>query len=386
MRARCFQAWLISLCSFLLPGSLSWAEDGGATTDLDIEETLEEARAFGLVETDAAGNEWLIAPIPSYSPTFGWTLAVPVARVYRPESANPEDPAWMTGVGGFYSENESWGGGLFHRMNLGHDKWRLMSALAYADINYNYYGFGNIGGDRDRYIELSQTFGGGVLEALREISPNLYFGMRLVGTRTEVTDIGFPTLNLDLPGPEKGLVMDIVSLIPRLLYDTRDNDFYPHSGTLASLQVTLSSDSWGSDFEYSLYKLEWNHYLSLGDNQVLAMRVAGKYAAGRAPFFVLPAMGQGSDLRGYLAGVYRDNALVAGQAEYRLRLTKRFGIVAFAGIGGVGPGLDDLEEALPSYGGGLRWVLAKENDISLRVDIGWGKNDHEIYVGVGEAF
>jgi hypothetical protein len=62
--------------------------------------------------------ERVIAPIPSRSPLLGWTLSVPVMYLYRPESAEPTDGVWMTGAFGFYTENECWGAGLFHKMSL----------------------------------------------------------------------------------------------------------------------------------------------------------------------------------------------------------------------------------------------------------------------------
>ena len=381
-----FPLLLCLFCSGLGTGVALLAEDGTASTELDLDTALEEARAIGKTRRDKSGNEWLIAPIPSYSPSFGWTLAVPVARLYRPESTSPDDPAWMTGVGGFYSQNTSWGVGLFHRMNLKKDQWRFMSALAYSEVVYNYYGFGSGGGQSSRYIEISQNFGGGTIEGLYHLGSNIYAGLRMVAMQTEITRIGFPSVSVDYPEVDIGISRTILNITPRVVYDTRDNEFYPRSGQLIDFLMDISAKSWGSDYEYNLYKLSWNYYQQLAENQILAFRFAGKYASANAPFFLLPTMGKGSDLRGYLTGVYRDQALLAGQIEYRLRLTRRFGIVAFAGIGAVGSGLDDMGESLPSYGGGVRWVLAEENDISLRVDVGWGKDNHEIYVGVGEAF
>jgi len=67
-------------------------------------------------------------------------------------------------------------------------------------------------------------------------------------------------------------------------------------------------------------------------------------------------------------------------------MTERFGVVAFAGVGGVAPELDEFDTLLPSGGGGARYVLAKKNNVSLRFDAAWGKNEHALYFGIGEAF
>ena len=108
--------------------------------------------------------------------------------------------------------------------------------------------------------------------------------------------------------------------------------------------------------------------------------------ANDAPFFLFPAFGQGSDLRGYQTGTYRDRFLFAAQAEYRHRFTSRLGAVAFAGVGTVAPDLFEWGTTLPSVGFGARIVLAPKNDVCLRIDYAWGRDESIYYVGIGEAF
>ena len=109
-------------------------------------------------------------------------------------------------------------------------------------------------------------------------------------------------------------------------------------------------------------------------------------AAGDAPFFLFPAFGAGSDLRGYQTGTYRNRFLFAAQAEYRWRFAERWGAVGFAGVGTVNDEFLDWGTTLPSIGGGLRFVIAPKNDMSLRFDIARGRDDTEFYLGIGEAF
>ena len=61
-------------------------------------------------------------------------------------------------------------------------------------------------------------------------------------------------------------------------------------------------------------------------------------------------------------------------------------MVAFGGVGGVAPELGEFNTLLPAIGTGLRYVIAKENNISLRLDVAWGRKDHAFYLAVGEAF
>jgi hypothetical protein len=72
-------------------------------------------------------------------------------------------------------------------------------------------------------------------------------------------------------------------------------------------------------------------------------------------------MGGGSIMRGYYQGRYRDNVLLATQAEVRWPLGGRFGIVGFAGLAEVQSGFGDMnfDDLEPSVGGGLRFRFNK---------------------------
>ena len=98
-----------------------------------------------------------------------------------------------------------------------------------------------------------------------------------------------------------------------------------------------------------------------------------------------PAFGSGADLRGYQTGVYRDRFLIAVQTEYRQRLTERFGVTAFVGIGSVEPDFGEWGRSLGSIGAGLRYKLGR-NSLNLRIDVARGRDDTIWYVGLREAF
>ena len=377
---------LVLLLITLQPGRMLLAEEIEGLPGDDMEQQMEEPTDLGLGAADKSGNEWLVAPIPGRNPTFGWTLTMPVAYLYHPKTVDQESPPWITGAMGFYAENGSWAGGVFHRMNLDKDRYRFGGALVYSDITYNYYGSGETPGDKDHYLELIQTFGVGILDAKVRVADNLYVGMGVLAMGTTIEDIRFPGLDIDFPNLFEGLKMQLVDLVPKIVYDTRDNEFYPQRGTYINAQVNISAEGWGSDFDYQIYEASWNQYFSLAENQVLAFRMSGKYASGRVPFFRLPAVGQGGDFRGFVMGRYRDKVLAYSQLEYRIRLTERIGLVAFGGLGGVAPEWDEFDKILTNYGVGARWVLAKENNISFRVDVARGGDNTEIYLGVGEAF
>ena len=117
-------------------------------------------------------------------------------------------------------------------------------------------------------------------------------------------------------------------------------------------------------------------------------RAMAQFESGNVPFYALSQFGRGSDLRGYRVGQFQDKQMFATQAEYRLEIVKRFGVVAFAGVGGVMPSLSDINvnNLLPSVGGGLRFVVAEKNHVAIRLDGAWGRQGGQFYLTVGEAF
>lgn len=350
----------------------------------DTDDSL-EAKVSGTEDRKQKKYETVIAPIPSRNPLLGWVLGVPVMVMYTPANADPQDQVWITGAFGFYTENDSWGAGLFQRSSFGGDKWRVMGALFHADVNYDYYGIGS-GGD-DRSILLSQPTTLVMAEALRRIAPSLYVGLRAVYAETEVRpDIPAELLPPWVSPEDLRIDFTISTLNPRLQYDTRDSEFYPRNGYFIDADVAISRQDIGADADYEKYDASVNNYLPLGQSGVLASRVNVKYADNDAPFFVYPAFGMGADLRGYQTGTYRDRFLIAAQAEYRHRFTPKIGAVAFAGVGSVAPDFAEWGTTLPSVGVGFRWVIAPKNNVGLRVDFARGRDESIFYVGIGEAF
>lgn len=80
--------------------------------------------------------------------------------------------------------------------------------------------------------------------------------------------------------------------------------------------------------------------------------------------------------------------MVVGQVEYRRELFWRVGAVAYFGAGAVAPSFSDFttKNVLPGGGVGIRFTLARQNHINLRVDYAWGQDSNAFYVGVAESF
>jgi outer membrane translocation and assembly module TamA len=93
-------------------------------------------------------------------------------------------------------------------------------------------------------------------------------------------------------------------------------------------------------------------------------------------------------MRGTYTGQFREKALLAFQAEYRIHVWRRIGAAAFAGLGDVAPSLQDikLNRLKYSLGAGLRFKLDTREGTNLRLDFAWGKHSTGFYMTVQEAF
>jgi len=332
-------------------------------------------------------NEWVIAPIPGYSPGQGGSLAVVGQYIFRPEGQSASTPPSIIGLAGLYTAENSYAFGAGYRGSLLDDEWRVQAFVGQGKYNYDFYGVGQAQGSAGIHVPLEQQFTGVHVQAMKRIVPNLYFGPRLIATRTNVSigeASGSPFTNV-LSAFDQDINNTALGL--RLQWDTRDDTFYPTKGQYIQSRVDWYRKSFGGDFNFQIFDMEYNQYMSFGNHDVLAVRGYFKKASDGAPFFMLSSFG-GKDLRGYEHGRYRDNDLIAVQAEWRHQLSHSWAVTGFAGVGSVAPSVSNLfdEEALWSYGAGLRYRLAKHNKMNFRLDWARGRDGDTLYFSVGEAF
>ena len=175
-----------------------------------------------------------------------------------------------------------------------------------------------------------------------------------------------------------------------IAWDTRNHRFYPSDGHLNELRAVFYSKAWGSTFDYNKYELDLRYYHSLGegDLQVVGGQVYGVFTFGNGPFYDIAMLGGKTIMRGYYLGRYRDNALLAGQVEYRTRLFWRIGLIGFVGAGQVMPKLKEFRARTLqySYGFGLRYQFDLAEKIDVRADFGFGKGTSGVYFDVQQAF
>jgi len=186
-------------------------------------------------------------------------------------------------------------------------------------------------------------------------------------------------------GSEGGTV---VSVGTGVTWDSRDRSFYPRTGILGTFTVSAAGTDLGGDYTYETASLDLRGYRGLGADLVLAGQVMATDVGDGAPFQTLATFGGDALLRGIFAGRFRDHALLAAQTELRAKLFWKLGAVAYFGVADVADGFGDLRarRAHGAGGTGLRITLEEENDINLRFDVAWSRDDSSFYIQFQEAF
>lgn len=344
-------------------------------------EHLSDRRENARHDRDAS---FIVMPIPMSDPHLGTGLGVVAMALYHDRE---EGGPWTTGVGGFYTDTESWLAGVFHKANFDNDRYRLTAGAGYGVFNVDFFGIGADAGARDVSIGLEQDVGGLIVDALMRVRPHLYLGARYrgatVNTAIDTSELPFS----DLLPPSFELESATSALGISAEYDTRDDKFAPARGLLFDGQLLYASEALGSDFDYGVAQLALNGYQPVGDI-TLAWRGSLCWSGDDAPFYDLCNYGSQNDLRGYSSGQYRDHAMFAVQAEARAHLFWKVGAAAFAGVGAVAPdfGSFDGDELLPAAGVGLRYQASERYRINLSIDYAVGEDSDAVYFRVGEAF
>ena len=157
--------------------------------------------------------------------------------------------------------------------------------------------------------------------------------------------------------------------------DTRDVPGYPARGGRYRLSMAAFHDQDFAQFSFRRVEADAAQYVPLG-RSVLSLRgrmgVSQTGAGQEIPFYMLPALGGSSSLRGYLDYRFRDRDLLLVDAEYRWPIARRIDAAVFYDAGTVAPGAGDLTRHLTAdYGLGVR--LHSATHLLARLDVARGR-------------
>ena len=348
--------------------------------------------AFGQVEMSAVRDTAQIGAIDItgypyffYSPETEFALGGAMIFTMRlsPDPAVKPSNAILSG---YYSVKGSYDIFFNPEFYLGNDRYYIGISADYFRFVDKFWGIGNNTPDFDS---------AGYIRKL--IWLNLEFDVSVVGPLKVGVNYDFNSTTIEdkqsnpflLSGSVTGSDGGTSSGIGAVLFaDTRNSAFYPTKGGYYKLSFLTAVDWLGSSFSFRRWILDLRHYVSMSSSLVLAMQMFGTAITGDPPFYMLPALGGDNIMRGYYEGRYRDKFYLAAQGELRVRLTKRWGLVGWAGIGDVSgdiPGFR-LKDGKPTFGVGVRFALDPVEVVNVRADFGYGQDTRGIYFNAKEAF
>lgn len=170
--------------------------------------------------------------------------------------------------------------------------------------------------------------------------------------------------------------------------DTRNSAFFPDRGGYYKLSFLTAVDWLGSSFSYRRWILDLRHYTSITPAMILAAQIYGTAITGDPPFYIMPGLGGDNVMRGYYEGRYRDKFYLAIQGELRFQLSRRWGLISWAGMGDVAGEFSGfrLKDAKPTFGFGIRFAIDPEQKVNVRADFGYGRDTRGVYFNAKEAF
>ena len=194
-----------------------------------------------------------------------------------------------------------------------------------------------------------------------------------------------------------------------LIYDTRDLEADPSSGSFAELTEELSSTALGSEYNFNRVFFHYNFYRRLFPatfkKLVFSSRIGMGYTSGNAPFYEymdvwssegdINGLGGAQTLRGYSQSRFVAPAVGILNLEIRYRFAQAdllkqhlaFYLIPFFDAGGVWDNLSrvsNLQNLRYSAGPGAQ--IAWNEDTILRFDFGICAEGSQFYFSIGQIF
>ena len=346
---------------------------------------LDKGKTAASPSTPKRGG-FVIAPVVYYTPET--RLAFGIVGIHYFRLGHPTQPSRLSHYRFNFvkTQNKQSIAEIDYELYLPGGRFLLDGQVKYSLYTDRFYGIGNRNSEANREDFKSRNWRL-EMNMQRLWGRNLFAGLHLEFSPLNVLEIANDGLLAagDIPG-SRGGTLSALGLLGK--WDSRDNTFSAARGTYCSLFLNFFTPLLGSDFTFTQMILDARKYFPLSATQVLAVQGVFKSVWGDCPFQTLPMFGGLNLLRGFYEGRYRDQNMLAVQAEYRRQLWWRFGFCAFAGLAQVQPkpGLLALGEFHPAGGIGLRYKFNPRENLNVRLDVGFASSSPAFYLTFAETF
>jgi hypothetical protein len=342
----------------------------GLAPDIREDETALKAQRGNLV----------VVPIPISNPTLDTGLVGGAAYFYpQSEEQEKQQPASLTAAAGMYTSNGSRALGIAQQNYWKNDRWRFTGAIAAADLRLSLLA----PDDTSQGSSVDWRINGNILfsKLSRRLQGNWYGGVfvRAIDANQSInSDIDDEQTEFEI-GDVRSVGVGLVAE-----YDSRDLPLNSYAGRHLKIDVLFNDEMFGSNQTYESYSAAFRSYHRIADSVVLAWEVQACKRGGKGPLWDACLV----KLRGFPVTDYLGRVSASGQIEARWHMSRRWGLVGFAGSGYVGDSFAGVRERepIPSYGAGVRFMVLPAKRINIRLDYARSDSSDAIYFSVGEAF
>jgi len=323
----------------------------------------------------------IISPITEPAVGFGAALAT---VYFIPKKKNDSIKFQMPDIAalaGGLTENGTWFAGAGYLGFWKQDKIRYRGVLGYGNIKLKYYGDG-IDYLKENPIKftISSTF---FLQQImfRVAKTRLMLGAKYVFSKSKVTIFDdsqskwIKPHDIDMQNSGLGFIAE---------YENYDNILSPNKGIRINLNYLQFAEILGGDRDFGRLTNYIHYYLPVIKNKLISgFRIEAQFATGNPPFYMKPFV----FMRGIPAMKYQGDITTLAETEQLFLLTKRWGLVGFTGIGTTFKyNSNNNSPTIWNYGGGFRYLIARQLGLRMGVDVAKSNDDWGIYIIFGSAW
>jgi len=325
-------------------------------------------------ETEAQGtaakarSPWLFLPTFSSNPKLGNALGAMGAYVTK---FDPESQVSIFGLSAQYTDTDSATAAAVARTSFREDHHRITMLLAGGRIKNDYDDFLGTGTPLKSEDDIRAV----LARYLYRFKGDWFVGGQFLATNYQMfgqTALDDDILNtLGLTGFEAGGVGLMV------LHDSRDVQDKPSKGWLLNLNNVAYREAISGDNNFDVYRLDYRHFWSHGDGNVIAVRQSNQWTVDAPPSANAPVQ-----LRGYTIGEYLGQNMSSLEVEERYKIAARWTATIFAGgacLYGDGKTCES-DNLYPTYGAGIQYVLKPQQGIVANLEYAEGKDGNNAVI------